>query len=82
MSITNIHNQLAFKEQKKKLNINGSMYLFNSSFTILELMDYLGFNKNVIVIDYNGVIIQKSLWEKTYIQTNDSLEILSIAGGG
>ena len=82
MSITNIHNQLAFKEQKKKLNINGSMYLFNSSFTILELMDYLGFNKNVIVIDYNGVIVQKSLWEKTYIQTNDSLEILSIAGGG
>ena len=82
MSITNIHNQLAFKEQKKKLNINGSMYLFNSSFTVLELMDYLGFNKNVIVIDYNGVIIQKSLWEKTYIQTNDSLEILSIAGGG
>ena len=82
MSITNTHNQLAFKEQKKKLNINGSMYLFNSSFTILELMDYLGFNKNVIVIDYNGVIIQKSLWEKTYIQTNDSLEILSIAGGG
>ena len=82
MSITNIPNQLAFKEQKKKLNINGSMYLFNSSFTILELMDYLGFNKNVIVIDYNGVIIQKSLWEKTYIQTNDSLEILSIAGGG
>ena len=45
-------------------------------------MDYLGFNKNVIVIDYNVVIIQKSLWEKTYIQTNDSLEILSIAGGG
>ena len=82
MSITNTHNQLPFKEQKKKLNINGSMYLFNSSFTILELMDYLGFNKNVIVIDYNGVIIQKSLWEKTYIQTNDSLEILSIAGGG
>ena len=82
MSITNTHNQLAFKEQKKKLNINGSMYLFNSSFTILELMNYLGFNKNVIVIDYNGVIIQKSLWEKTYIQTNDSLEILSIAGGG
>ena len=82
MSITNTHNQLAFKEQKKKLNINGSMYLFNSSFTILELMDYLGFNKNVIVIDYNGVIVQKSLWEKTYIQTNDSLEILSIAGGG
>jgi|TARA_B110000971_G_scaffold173850_1_gene178875 sulfur carrier protein len=78
----NTNTQFSFREHKRKLNINGSMYLFNSSFTILELMDYLGFNKNVIVIDYNGIILQKTLWGKTNIQTGDSLEILSIAGGG
>ena len=47
----------------KILNINGSKYLFNSNLTILELIDYLGFNKSVIVIDYNGVILEKKFWK-------------------
>ena len=68
--------------EKKILNINGSKYLSNSSLTISELMGYLGFNKNVIVIDYNGVILENTLWEKTWLNNEDSLEILSIAGGG
>ena len=67
---------------KKILNINGSKYLSNSSLTISELMSYLGFNKNVIVIDYNGIILENTLWEKTLLNNEDSLEILSIAGGG
>ena len=67
---------------KKILNINGSKYLSNSSLTISELMNYLGFNKNVIVIDYNGIILENQLWEKTLLNHEDSLEILSIAGGG
>ena len=66
----------------KVVNINGSRYLFTSSFTILELLVYLGFNMNVIVIDYNGSILQKSLWEQMYLKNEDNLEILSIAGGG
>jgi len=69
-------------DNNRILNINGFKYVFNSAFTIFELMDYLGFNKNVIVIDYNGVILDKNLWKKTYLENNDFLEILSIAGGG
>ena len=67
---------------KKILNINGSKYLSNSSLTISELMSYLGFNKNVIVIDYNGFILDKTLWAKINLKNKDRLEILSIAGGG
>ena len=64
------------------VNINGLSYLLKSKFTILELMDYLGFNKNVIVIDYNGTILEKKAWDQTILETKDSLEIVSIAGGG
>ena len=64
------------------LNINGAKYFFIPGFTITELINYLGFNKNVIVIDYNGIILDKNLWERTFLQTDDKLEILSIAGGG
>ena len=62
--------------------INGSTYLYVSPFSVLELMNYLGFNQKVIVVDYNGFILEKSQWEKTLLQNQDSLEILSIAGGG
>ena len=70
------------QQQKKKLKINGLAYIFTSVLTILDLITYLGFNTNVIVIDYNGVILEKNLWKKTFLQNDDFLEILSIAGGG
>jgi len=70
------------RNRNKFININGSKYLFNSRCTILELLNYLGFNKNVIVLDYNGTILEKSLWKQTLLNSEDSLEILSIAGGG
>ena len=64
------------------LNINGLNYFFNTDFTIFDLMEYLGFNRNVVVVDYNGIILDKNLWTTTYLKNNDCLEILSIAGGG
>jgi thiamine biosynthesis protein ThiS len=70
------------KQVCKLLIINGLKYLFNSPFTVLELINYLGFNKNVIVIDYNGSILEKALWKETRLKSKDSLEILSVAGGG
>ena len=33
-----------------------ALIFLNSVMTIRQLMDYLGFNKNVIVIDYNGTL--------------------------
>ena len=64
------------------MNINDERYLLKFPFTILELKKYLNFNKNVIVIDYNGLILAKDLWKQTSLKNEDSLEILSIAGGG
>ena len=67
-----------------KIQINGQSYLYNNNTTINvgDLLTYIGFNKNVIVIDYNGFILERKNWSETVIQNKDSLEILSIAGGG
>ena len=64
------------------LTINGAKYIYKTGLTVSMLITYLGFNKQVIVIDYNGFILEKGLWKKVLIKNNDSLEILSIAGGG
>ena len=66
----------------KNVKINGLDCLFKESFSVLELTNYMGFNKNVIVIDYNGYILEANSWAITKINHKDSLEILSMAGGG
>ena len=70
------------KGKKNILILNGSKYIYDSTFTVLELIRYLGFNQNVIVIDYNGMVLEQSQWQQTHVNNQDSLEILSIAGGG
>lgn len=67
---------------KKKIYINGDAYSFTCNFTISSLLDYLRFNKKLIVLDYNGSILQKEFWSKIILKSNDKLEILTIAGGG
>ena len=67
-----------------KFKINGQIYLYKniSTLNVKDLLTYLGFNKNVIVVDHNGFILERKSWNQTLLQNNDSLEILSIAGGG
>ena len=57
-------------------------YLFKNDTTLNELLNYLGFNLDVILIDYNGTIIQRQMWKTIQIQNQDKLEILTLAGGG
>ena len=64
------------------ITINGEMYRYTGAFTIFSLLRYLGFNIDLIVVDYNGAILQKEFWDCTYLGEMDTLEILTIAGGG
>ena len=66
----------------KLLTINGKRYKYKYSFTVLSLLTYLGFKTDLIVVDYNGTILQKEFWPQTRINSNDMLEILTVAGGG
>jgi len=68
--------------EKKNLILNGKKYNYKASFTLSTLLDYLGFNTSLIVVDYNGAILPKEFWPQTILKTNDSVEILTIAGGG
>ncbi len=35
-----------------------------------------------IVVEYNGSVLKKVLWDSTYLKENDELELLSFVGGG
>jgi len=47
-----------------------------------DLLVYLGFNTKLILIDYNGSILQKEQWSQVFLENDDCLEIITLAGGG
>lgn len=62
--------------------LNGQKYTTASKVTLSNLLDYFGYNQSLLVVEYNQFICQKTEWEKTVIQNNDKIEIVTIVGGG
>ena len=65
-----------------KLNINGLLYEYQPPMSTFDLLTYLGFNTDLILVDYNGTLLPKEQWEVLSLKEGDSLEILILAGGG
>ena len=68
--------------ERSTLKLNGIKYEYITPLSLNELLNYLGFNRDVILIDYNGTIIQKQNWNTIKLQNQDNIEILTLAGGG
>ena len=62
--------------------INNKKIFTSTSFTIFEFLNFLSFEFNTIVIEYNGLILPKQLWSKTFLKSMDKLEFVTIVGGG
>ena len=62
--------------------LNGQKYITSYNLTISDLVHYFGYNKSLLVIEYNQFICTKSQWNKILIQDNDKIEIVTIVGGG
>ena len=63
------------------VRINGKI----EKISAISLLDYLEKNKyriDRIVVEYNGEIIKKDKFSKIMIQDKDSIEIVSLVGGG
>lgn len=66
----------------KIFSLNGNRYRVNNRITIYNLIEYMGYKQNLIVIEYNHKIILKTTWKETQICHNDTIEIITIVGGG
>jgi thiamine biosynthesis protein ThiS len=63
------------------LFINGIKYK-STPITVQQLLIFLKCNKNAIAIECNKTLLQQKNWENIVLQHNDSLEIVTIVGGG
>nr|YP_009093364.1 thiamine biosynthesis protein S [Cerataulina daemon]AIR76037.1 thiamine biosynthesis protein S [Cerataulina daemon] len=62
--------------------LNGQKYVIEKSITLSELLAYFNYNTELLVIEYNRFICPKKLWNSIKITSNNTIEIISIVGGG
>ena len=68
-----------------RLTINGEVITIAPTKSIpnlARLIEELGHNQRLIVVEFNGTILNPQSWEEQKVQDGDSLEIVTIVGGG
>ena len=68
-----------------KIKVNGkekNIELEKGKALLSSTLEFLGYKPNTIVVEVNDLIINSKKWDKKIIKEGDSLEIVSIVGGG
>lgn len=74
--------KLKIMNQPHFFSLNGQKYITSATLTLSDLISYFGYNKSLLVIEYNKFICPKTQWDSIFIQENDKIEIVTIVGGG
>ena len=69
-------------ETKMLIKINGTESEISDNLSIQDLISARDLPGNVIIIELNGVILRRELWESTKFNPNDNVEIIRLIGGG
>lgn len=66
----------------RTFSLNGQIYYTEQNITLFEIIDYFNYNNSLLVLEYNNLICNKTDWKKTFIKDQDTIEIVTIVGGG
>ena len=66
----------------KNFFLNGQEYYTKHDISIFELVTYFNHNLSLLVLEYNNLICNKKDWNNTFVKKNDTIEIVTIVGGG
>jgi sulfur carrier protein len=64
------------------IQVNGQPCTCYPDTPLPQILEKLGLNPRLVVVEYNGEIIQRQDWEQTQLKTGDRLEVVTIVGGG
>lgn len=64
------------------IQINGEPFNCSAPISLQFLLTYLDFNSQPVAIELNDTLLPESLFESTYLNDKDKLEIITIVGGG
>lgn len=66
----------------KHFSVNDDFYYTNHNITLLDLIRYFNYNDSLFVLELNRVITNKNKWQSIFISDKDTIEIVTIVGGG
>ena len=68
-----------------KIKVNGEekqLKLGNEKASLSKTLESMGYKPNTIVVELNNLIVNSKKWNDVILKEGDSLEIVSIVGGG
>ena len=66
----------------KKFFLNGSQFSSNKDLTLNDIIDYFNYKNSLFVIEYNNLICDRTKLSTIKINYNDTIEFITIVGGG
>ena len=70
-------------DQPMQLTVNGEQRNLKEDLTQLDqVVEALGHHPRLVVVEFNGLILTPDLWAEQQVRDGDSLEIVTIVGGG
>lgn len=61
---------------------NGEEFYVTQKITLNEVIEYFAYQSTLFVVEYNNFICNKMNWKEIVIKKNDTIEIITIVGGG
>jgi sulfur carrier protein len=66
-----------------QLKVNGEHHNLKAGLNQLDqVVKELGYHPKLVVVEFNGLILTPDLWAQQEVNDGDSLEIVTIVGGG
>lgn len=68
--------------EQKYFFLNGETYMIHQNVSLFDLLMYFNYNDSLLVLEHNQLICEKDRWKTTLIRHLDTIEIVTIVGGG
>ena len=66
-----------------QLTVNGEQHQLKTGLNRLDqVVEALGHHPKLVVVEFNGLILPPDRWAEQQVKDGDSLEIVTIVGGG
>lgn len=64
------------------VKVNGTEREYRPGMSVLQLLEEMGYSITRVAVEKNGEIVPKNRLSYTYLEDEDSLEVVSFVGGG
>jgi sulfur carrier protein len=64
------------------IQVNGELRQCPAGLSLDQVLEVLGYRPQLVVVEFNGTILPRQRWPEQAVQESDTLEVVTIVGGG